>query len=63
MEVGIGISEFLCKAKIDDTDAVAMHSLAQKKVVRFDVAVNEVMSMYGLDPHDLTEPMQWVTLR
>jgi hypothetical protein len=42
VEVGLGITECLCEAEIDNVNLVAALTDAHQEVVRFDVAVNKL---------------------
>ncbi len=48
VEVGLGITEFLCEAEIDNGNLVAALTDAHQEVVQFDVAVNKVSRVYSM---------------
>lgn len=53
VKMSLGVTEFLCKAEIDDVDLVATLADAHQKVVGFDVAVDEVTGVSILNAGDL----------
>jgi hypothetical protein len=48
VEMGPGVSVLLGKTEIDDVDIIAMRTHTDQKIAGFDVAVNEVGSVYVL---------------
>ena len=53
VEVGLGVTVFLGQSEIDDIDLVATLSNPHQKVVRFDIAVDEVAGVNVLNTGDL----------
>ena len=49
------VSELLCEPEVDGVDQVALLAQPHQKVVRLDVAVDEVLAVDELDATDLLD--------
>ena len=52
VEVGLWVTIFLSKSKVDDINLVAPLANAHEEVVRFNITVNEGFRMDVFDPGD-----------
>jgi hypothetical protein len=53
MTVGIRVPELLRETKVNDADMITACSFTQKEMLRLNVAMDEVVSMYSLQLCDL----------
>ena len=55
VQMGLGVTEFLCETKIDNVNLVTAFADAHQEIVGFDIAVNEITRVDVLDARDLIE--------